>query len=445
MSHLRMRSLLLAAVVLLCPAAAHAIPVDKATIDPGVSLLVSRQRAIPMVSIVIVLRGGTLAEPPDKGGVAAVTAELLQRGTRKHPGKQLATAFDAIGAQFAVGASNDMITLSLSTLTEHLDEALDLAAEVLADPAFSQEDFEKVRGEAIADLKASEEDPHTVASRVFLRTLYGDHPYGRQVRGTQASLRRLTREDCRAYWKSISGAKGALLTAAGDVTGPDLTRRIRRHLAPWLARPGTPFGAPPPLPPPPDAPRIEKIDRPFTQSTIFVGERGIARNDPDYYAIEIFNYVLGGGGFTSRLLDEIRDNLGLAYSVSSDFDERLLPGPFVISLQTKNKTAREALRLVHREVNRALRDGITEKELEDAKAYLTGSYPRRYDTNAEMARFLASAEFYGLGSDYDRIYPARIRAVTRAEVLRAGQAHVHPERFMTVVVGRLRETGWKRP
>jgi zinc protease len=391
---------------------------------------------------VIMLRGGTLAEPPGKGGVAAVTAELLQRGTRKHPGEQLATALDAIGAQLSVDASSDMTMLSLSTLTKHLDEALDLTAEVLAEPTLSKETFEKVRAEAIADFKASEEDPNTVASRAFLRALYDGHPYGRRVEGSEESLRTLTREDCVAYWKKVSGAKGAILTAAGDVTGPDLARRTRRHLAPWLAHAGTPFGAPPPLPPP-EGPRIEKLDRPFTQSTILVGERGISRTDPDYYALQIFNYVLGGGGFSSRLLDEIRDNLGLAYSVSSGFDARLLPGPFVISLQTKNKTAREALRLVRNEVQRALREGITEKELSDAKAYLTGSYPRRYDTDAKMARFLAATAFYGLGSDYDRVYPAKIRAVTLEEVLQAARAHVHPDRFVTTVVGRLRQAGWK--
>ncbi|MDP3936807.1 MAG: insulinase family protein, partial [Deltaproteobacteria bacterium] len=220
--------------------------------------------------------------------------------------------------------------------------------------------------------------------------------------------------------------------------------RLSHSLDAWLSRGGSVFKGVPPHPPRSGDPGVKKINGPFTQSTILMGERGITRNDPAYYALQVFNYTLGGGGFSSRLLDEIRDNRGLAYSVSSSFDTRLLPGPFEISLQTRNATAKESLALVRAEVAKALDKGITEKELEDAKAYLVGTYPRRYDTNSKMAGFLAAAVFYGLGTDYDRVYPERIRAVTREAAGEAARAHIHSGELDTVVVGNLKEAGFEK-
>jgi zinc protease len=334
-----------------------------------------------------------------------------------------------------------MMTVTLSSLTHHLDAALDLLAEVLVSPSFTPKDFEKVRAEAKAALKAAEENPGTLARRAFLRALYGEHPYGRPVAGTEASLTALTREDCVAYWQKVSGARSVTITAAGDVKGKDLARRIRKRLAPWLARPGAPRQAPPAFPAPPAKSDPIGIDRPLTQTTILIGQRGISRTDPAYYALQVFNYALGGGGFSSRLLDELRDNRGLAYGVWSGFDARLLPGPFQIGLQTKNASAREALTLVRHEVDKALREGISQQEIEDAKGYLIGTYPRRYDTNAKMARFLAATAFYGLGSDYDRVYPEKIRAVTRESVMSAARRLLAPDRFVTIAVGRLDQGG----
>lgn len=435
---------LLAGTLILRPAPAGAIPVETFQVPPGVSLVVSRQTHIPMVFMVVVLPGGALAEPTGQAGVAAVTAELLQRGTKAHPGKSLAEALDAIGADLSVDAGDDMVTVSLSTLTDRLDEALELLGEVLASPAFEASDFQKARAEALASLKSSAESPEFLANRAMLATLYHGHPYGFPSVGSEATLRSLTLEDCRAYWRRIAGPKGAVITAAGDVRGKDLARRIERRLAGWLAAGGSVFEKPPPLPPPGKAPVFEKIDGPFTQTTILLAERGITRMDPAYYPLWVFNYSLGGGGFSSRLLDEIRDNRGLAYSVSSGFDARLLPGPFEIDLQTRNASAQEALSLVQKVLARTLDEGITQKELEDAKAYLVGTYPRRYDTNAKMARFLAAAIFYGLGTDYDRVYPERIKAVTREGALEAARAHIRPEALDTVVVGNLKEAGLEK-
>jgi zinc protease len=433
--------ILTTALLLALPARSGAVPVERFELDPGVSLLISRQRQIPMVFLVMVLPGGTLAEPTGKGGLADVTAELLQRGTKAHPGEQFATALDAVGAELNVNADVDMMTVTLSVLTDHLDDALDLLAEILLSPTLAAKDFQKVRAEAMAALKAADENPGIVARRAFLPALYGDHPYGHPVAGTEASLTALTREDCAAYWKRVSAATGVTITAAGDVKGKDLARRIRKRLASWLARPGPARQDPPGFPPDSTDRHLIAIDRPLTQTTILMGQRGISRTDPAFYALQVFNYVLGGGGFSSRLVDEVRDNRGLAYGVSSVFDARLLPGPFQIQLQTKNASAREALALVRTEVDRALREGITPEEIDDAKGYLIGTYPRRYDTNAKMARFLAATAFYGLGSDYDRVYPEKIRAVTREAVMQAARGLLASDRFVTVAVGRLDQAG----
>ena len=186
-----------------------------------------------------------------------------------------------------------MLTVTLSSLTDRLDKALDLLAELLAFPAFEPSAFEKVRSQALAALKAAEEGPGFLARRSMLRALYNGHPYGRPLQGTEASLAALTVADCRAYWKRISGPAGAIITAAGDVEGSDLAKRIRKRLAPWLAGSGKVFKDIPALPPP-GKPTFAKIEGPFTQTTVLLGQRGIARTDPSYYAIQVFNYSLGG-------------------------------------------------------------------------------------------------------------------------------------------------------
>jgi zinc protease len=184
-----------------------------------------------------------------------------------------------------------------------------------------------------------------------------------------------------------------------------------------------------------------KINRPITQANIILGHAGVSRENPDFYAITVMNYILGGGGFASRLTEEIRNKRGLAYSVGSFFDPGKYPGSFQIALQTKNSSAREAIAISLREMERIQKELVSEKELEGAKKYLIGSFPMRFDTQGKLVNFLTQVEYYGLGLDYPEKYPSFIQSITREEVLRVAKKYLHPRNYVLVIVANLKEAG----
>jgi zinc protease len=184
-----------------------------------------------------------------------------------------------------------------------------------------------------------------------------------------------------------------------------------------------------------------KINRPITQANVLLGHAGVSRDNSDYYALTVMNYILGGGGFASRLVEEIRNKRGLAYAVASYFDPGKYPGSFQIALQTKNSSAREAIDLSIQEMERIQKELVSEKELEGAKKYLIGSFPMRLDTQGKLANFLTQVEFYGLGLDYPEKYPSFIQSVTREEVLRVAKKYLHPKRSVLVIVANVKEAG----
>ena len=184
-----------------------------------------------------------------------------------------------------------------------------------------------------------------------------------------------------------------------------------------------------------------KIDRSLTQANIILGQSGVSRDNPDFYALQVMNYILGGGGFSSRLMEEVRNKRGLAYSVASFFDPGKYAGSFQIVLQTKNNSAREAITLARDQVERIRKGMVSEKELEGAQKYLVGSFPMRLDTQGKLANFLLQVEYYGLGLDYPARYPKLIQSVSREEVLRVAQKYLHPDNYIMVIVADLKAAG----
>jgi zinc protease len=219
----------------------------------------------------------------------------------------------------------------------------------------------------------------------------------------------------------------------GDVTEAELMELVQAQFGGWEARDVPPVAAPSARLP--EKRRMELIDRNLTQATLILGHVGIQRNNPDYYAVVVMNYILGGGGFSSRLLKKIRDEQGLVYGIVSHFDARVHPGSFEVSLQTKTATADEATAGVLAEIERIRRERVTAQELAEAKDFLVGSFPLRMETNTRMAGLLAQVEFYGLGLDYFNDYPEKIKAVTADDVLRVAQSYLHPDKLTLVAVG----------
>jgi zinc protease len=418
-------------LLLPCGSAALGPAVVQDTLPNGAALLVSEQRNLPMVLVRVMLDAGARRDPAGRAGLASLTADLLTEGTARRSTQQIKEAIDFIGGSLSAEADTDYAVVALQVLRKDLDTGLDLLADVLLHPAFKADELARRRESTLAAIRADQDNPTSVAQKGFQRALFGETPYGHPDEGTEESLPRIARADVQGFFRRYYGPARAAVVVVGDLSPAEARARFAPALAAWAGAPAAPFVYPPLGPP--AAARI-RIDRPVTQAGIVMGNLGIARDNPDYEAVAVMDYVLGSGGFSSRLVDSIRTQAGLAYSVSSFFAARQSPGPFEIVMQTKTASVEDATARARQQVERIRAEPISDDELQEAKRYLTGSFPLRLDSNGKIADFVAQAWFYGLGMDYPDRYIQRVDAVTLADVQRVALAYLHPEHFVEVVV-----------
>ncbi len=427
-----------AALSFVAPALGIGPEVIERTLPNGATLLVSEQHALPIVLVTAVLDAGSRRDPEDAFGLASLTADTLTEGTSTRSSNEIAAAIEFIGGGLSAGAGVDFATVSVKVLRKDLDIGLELFAETLLDPVFPEVELARAKESTLASLRSAEDDPTDVAGKAFSRALYGGHPYAHPVEGEPESVARIGRADLVRFYEKNYGPQRAAIVVVGDVEVDDVERRLVEALASWRRREQGPLE---PASPPPDELRLIEIDRPVTQASIVMGHRGVARSDPDFEAIRVMNYVLGGGGFSSRLMEKIRNQAGLVYSVSSYFSGGELPGSFRIILQTKNASVPQAIELARAEVQRMRDGGVTEDELRDAKTYLTGSFPLSLDSNGEIASFIASSWFLGLGLDAAEKHLEQVEAVTLDDVSRVAAARLRPQQLLEVVVADLAKAG----
>jgi zinc protease len=426
------------ALTLICSAAALAAgpPAERYTLSNGARLIVSEQHALPLVVVQILIDAGSRRDPRGQEGVARLTADLLTEGTQTRTAPEISRAFDFIGASYSTSADTDYAAVTLTVLRKDFDTGLDLLADLLQHPSFPEAEVGRRREAALARIKASEDDPGQVAERAFVKTLFPDEPYGHEVIGTPEAVRKLTRKEIIAFYTKYYRPEGSIITVVGDVSGPELRDRMERALRDWKRGAVAPFQYPVAA-----AAHAETVtvDKPITQASIVLGQRGVARDNPDYYALQVMNYILGGGGFSSRLLDNIRTKAGLAYSIASFFTVNKAPGSFQVVMQTKNPSTNDAIQRACSEIERIREEPVGDDELNDAKLYLTGSFPLKLDSNAKIAGFLAQVEFFDLGAEYADTYMQRVNAVTKADVQRVAREYLHPEQMLLAVVSNLSE------
>jgi zinc protease len=403
----------------------------------GLVVLLVERHALPAVQVQLLVKTGAVADPVGKAGLAALTAKLLDRGAATRSANEIADAIDFIGGSLAAHADDDFSAVTLTTLKKDLPTALGVMADVVLRPSFPAAEVERARRETLSEILAAKEDPEAVAEQAFAPLVFGAHPYRNPVLGLETTVPALTREEVVAFYRTYYRPNHAVVALVGDLSAAEARRALRAALGGWEQKSVPPLTAPPA--PPTAQKTVQVIDQDLTQATVLFGSLGIARSDPDFYPITVMNYVLGGGGFASRLMTTIRDDRGLVYGISSGFDAKRFPGAFSVSLQTKTESVNEAIHAVLDEIERMRASGVTEAELDAAQAYLAGSFPLRLDTNAKLANLLTMVEFYGLGLDYFDHYPRAIRAVTREDVRRVAAAHLDPERYALVVVGRARD------
>ena len=425
------------ALLMVAPPAAGITP-KRILLDNGVVLLTSEQRALPMVSIELLIEAGARFDGAGQEGLANLAARLLTYGTKRRSALQISDALDFIGASLSAGCSENLASLSMTILKKDLPAGLALLAEVLTQSTFPQEEVDRQKQAILASLKAREEDPGDIAERRFAAALFPNSPYGRAVEGTESSVRAISQKSLREFYERYYRPNRTIMAVVGDVSAEEIAEALNQSFRLW--KKGEPGGKPL-LPSANGAPALIRVDKQLTQANIVIGHEGVSRGNPDYYAIQVMNNILGGGGFSSRAVDSIRNERGLAYSVYSYFSADKSHGTFQLVMQTKNDSAREALRLAREEIDRIRREPVREEELNDAKDYLTGSFPLRLDTNRKVANFLAQVEFFQLGLDYPQRYGDFIRRVTREDVLRVAQRYLQPEKLITVVVGDQKRFG----
>lgn len=424
-------------------------PLQAAEIKPhrfvtpnGLTVLVVEQHALPIVQVQALVKTGSAQDPPEKAGLANLAAGLLDEGTTTRNATQLAEQIEFVGGALEVKATHDFTTAAARVLAKDIELGFELLADILLHPSFPEPELERVKKLILGEIIAQKDDPGAVAGKAFSQLVFTGHPYSWPVNGTDETLPVINRADVQAFHAREYLPNQTILSVVGDVTVEQARALIDKHFGSWQKgpTPERPAASPAAI----DKPVVKLIDKELSQTTLVLGHVGISRTNPDFYAVTVMNYILGAGGFSSRLMDSIRDKQGLAYGVMSQFEPRAAAGPFLVSLQTRNATAPRALAGVLKELNAMKAAPVSAKELSEAKSYLIGSFPMRFDTTHKLAEILCQVEFYGLSLDYFTQYPAWIAKVNADDVLRVARQYLHPDRYALVAVGKMAEAKLKQ-
>ena len=407
-------------------------PYSVKTLANGLQVIAVSQNEQPAVSLRLIVRAGGALDPPDKPGVATLASALLDQGTTSKDAEQIASAIDSIGGALGTGAGSDLSFVNAVVMKDGLGFALDMVSDVVRHPAFAPEEIDRQRQQMISGLKVSYDDPDYLAGVVFDRLVYGAHPYGRPDAGTPGSIGSISRDDLLAFHKAWYGANNAILAIVGDVTPEEAFAGAERAFGSWERAPNT---APPPVAPPPSTRRVVVIDRPgAVQTEIRVGNIALPRKHKDYLALDLAIKILGGEG-GNRLQRVLRSERGLTYGASADTNALRDAGDVVADTDTRTETTGEALRLVVDEFWRIQRERVSERELQDAQAYLTGSFPLTIETPSAIALQVLNAVFYGLDLNELQTFRERVNAVTPDDIQRVARQYLHPDRLSIVLVG----------
>ena len=428
----------LLACALVAPAAA-ALPIQKWQQPSGAQVWLIESPGLPMVDVEIDFDAGERRNPPDKAGLAGITADMTSKGLEARNGEpaldenQLGEAWADLGASFGGGAGQDRMSFNLRSLTypDLLDKAVKLAARELGEPSFPDAVWQRDRQRVIASLREANTRPATVAARAFGHAVYGGHPYGNET--TEDSVSRMTVQDMRDFYRVILPCRakvsivGAVTRAQADQIATTLLSRL-------------PNGRCEPLAAVSEVPALSAAAErmiPFAsaQAHVLIGQPGHKRSDPDFFPLLLGNYILGGGGFVSRLSEEVRQKRGLSYSVYSYFAPGLHAGAFTVGLQTRPDQAAQAVQVSRDVLRRFVAEGPTDAELKAAKDFMIGGFALRIDSNRKLVENLANIAWYDLPLDYLDTWTKQVEKVTAADIKAAFARKVQPDRMVTVVVG----------
>ncbi|MFY2824473.1 M16 family metallopeptidase [Ruegeria sp. MALMAid1280] len=421
----------LIAFVIALPAWAE-IEIEEVTSPGGITAWLVEDHSIPFTALELRFRGGTSLDDPGKRGATYLMSGLIEEGAGDMDARTYARELESLAASFSYNASDDSVSISAQFLTENRDEVIDLLRTTIHEPRFDEDAVERVKAQVLSGLRSDQTDPNDIASLNFAAMAYGDHPYGTEGKGTIESVGALTRDDVVAAYDNVLARDRLYVGAVGDITPEELGALLDRLLAD-LPETGKPI---------PDRADVEipggvsvvEFDTP--QSVALFGHAGIDRHDPDFFAAFVMNHILGGGGFESRLMQEVREKRGLTYGVATYLVPKDLASVYLGSVSSGNDRIAEAVEVIRNEWARAASEGVTQKELDDAKTYLTGAYPLRFDGNGQIAGIMVGMQMDDLPIDYITTRNDKVNAVTLEDVNRVASELLDPEGLHFTVVGK---------
>ncbi|VAW63902.1 FIG015287: Zinc protease [hydrothermal vent metagenome] len=392
---------------------------------------------IPMVDVRIVFDAGSARDQTAEGGLAGtalMTNGLLSEGAAGDDAQALAEKFEAVGAQFGNGSLKDMAWLNMRSLRDDqfLKPALSNLKNILTRADFPKAAFKRELERLKIAVKSSKQSPGSIASERFFKELYGDHPYAQPSAGTEESLGKLQLKHLKAFYKKYYVASNAVVAIVGQLSKTE-AEKMAEYLLAGLSS-GQHAPALPEVKPLTKAKTIH-IDFPSRQSTVLMGQVGMARGDKDYFALYLANHAFGGSGFGSRLMHEVREKRGLAYSTYSYFSLMRSAGPFQIGLKTRNDQVDKAMKVIHDELDKYIANGPDEDEIQDSLKNITGGFPLRIDSNKKIVEYLTLIGFYDLPLDYLNTFVASVNRQDKAKIDAALKRRIHADKMLTVIVG----------
>lgn len=408
------------------------VEIKEVTSPGGIKAWLVEEPAIPFVALEVRFKGGASLDAPGKRGATNLMVGLLEEGAGDLDSQGFAKAAEALAAQFSYDVGDDTLSVSARFLTENRDAAVQLLRSSIIEPRFDPQAVERVRAQVLASIRSSEKDPDEIASRSFDALAFGEHPYGSQYAGTQESVAALTRDDIVAAHDGAMSRDRVFVSAVGDITAEELGFLLDDLLGELPAE-----GAEMPVQAElmlKGGTTVVEFDTP--QSVALFGHEGIDRHDDDFFAAYVLNVILGGGGFESRLMEEVRVKRGLTYGVYSYLAPKDHAALYIGSVSSANDRIAEAVDVIRSEWAHIAEDGVTAEELAKAKALLTGAYPLRFDGNGSIARIMVGMQMDDLPIDYIATRNDKVNAVTLEDVNRVASELLRPEDLHFVIVGK---------
>jgi len=407
-------------------------PYEIRTLQNGLQVVVVQHHEQPILTLRMLIRSGAASDPSQKQGVAVLTAALLDQGTTTRSAEQIADTIDSIGGGLGTGAGTDLSYANVLVMKDSLSLGFELLNDVVRNPAFKSDELERQRQQAISGLRVSYEDPDYVAGLVFDRLVYGFHPYGLPNNGTPESLQSVTVDDLRTFHKTYYAPNNAILAVVGDVTPQEAFSGAERAFGNWASHEvkADDAGAPPE-----PTRRVIVVDKPdAVQTELRVGQLALPRKHPDYLAYDLTMKILGGEG-ANRLQRVLRSERGLTYGASAEFQALRQSGDFAANTDTRSDATAEVLRVIVEEITKLQRDRVSDRELSDAQAYLTGNFPLTIETPEDIAAQVLNAIFYGLPLSDIENYRELVNAITADDIQRVARQYLKPDRLSVVLVG----------